>query len=342
MKIIITGGGGYIGSHTAVEALRSGHEVLVIDSFVNSFRDVLDNIRKASGKDFKSIEICMSEDPSFLSKIIYNLFGDADAIIHFAALKNSPGSTQIPIEYYRNNLVSLINAIEISSLLSIKNFIFSSSATVYGDPEELPIKETNKTSRGKTPYGSSKIMGEWILEDATKVKEIKSISLRYFNPAGADKSGFIGENPIGIAANLVPIITQCASGFYKGNVKVTGTDFPTPDGSAIRDYIHVSDLAKAHLSALDWMKDKEIHTYETFNIGRGKGTSVLEMLDIFEKKIQPGLIKFELSERREGDPGEVWCDPSKAQRILGWRSELDNIDILKSSWEWEKKIRGIG
>jgi UDP-glucose 4-epimerase len=337
MKIIITGGAGYIGSHTAVEALRAGHEVVIIDSFINSSRDVLKNIEAASGKPFVAIDMCMTQNPLDIAEKLFDVAHGSDAIIHFAALKDSPGSTKNPLGYYRNNIDSLLGALGVSKLLKIKNFIFSSSATVYGHPDFVPITETNRILRGTTPYGTSKIMGEWILEDVTQGSDMKSVALRYFNPAGADRSGLIGEMPIGRATNLVPIITQSAAGMY-GPLKIAGSDFPTADGSAIRDYIHVTDLAKAHLSTLDWMVNHEMKLFETFNLGTGRGTSVIEMTEIFDKEVAPGLLKTEFTDRRSGDPAEVWCDPSKARRMLGWRAELTNSDILKSAWEWQKKL----
>lgn len=337
MKIIITGGAGYIGSHTAVEALRAGHEVIIIDSFINSSRDVLKNIEKASGKPFVAIDVCMTQNTLDIAEKLFGFAHNTDAIIHFAALKDSPGSTEKPLGYYRNNIDSLLSALGVSKLLKIKNFIFSSSATVYGYPEYLPIKETHPILRGTTPYGTSKIMGEWILEDVTRGNDMRSVALRYFNPAGADHTGLIGEMPIGRATNLVPIITQSAAGIY-GPLKITGTDYSTPDGSAIRDYIHVTDLAKAHLAALDWMVDHEMKFFETFNLGTGRGTSVIEMAELFDKEIAQGLLKTEFADRRPGDPAEVWCDTSKAQRMLGWKAELDNIDILRSAWEWQKNL----
>ena len=341
MKIIITGGAGYIGSHTAVEALRAGHEVVIIDSFINSSRDMLEKIEKAAGSSLIAIDICMTKNPLEILEKIHGVAHGADALIHFAALKNSPESTQIPLGYYRNNIDSLLSAIKISELLKIKNFVFSSSCTVYGEPQYLPINESHPISRGTTPYGSSKIMGEWILEDATKISNIKSVALRYFNPAGADRSGMIGESPLGTPANLVPIITQAAAGVYEQPIKITGFDFPTPDGSAIRDYIHVTDLAKAHLAALSWLDIQADHVYETFNIGTGRGTSVIEMTDTFSMQVEPDLIVCEKSDRRPGDTAEVWCDTSKAKSVLGWEAELSVLDILKSAWAWEQKVRGL-
>lgn len=341
MKIIITGGAGYIGSHTAIEALRAGHEVVIIDSFINSSREVLPMIEKASGSSPIVIDICMTRNPLEILEAIQEVASGADALIHFAALKNSPESTQVPLGYYRNNIDSLLSAIKISELLKIKSFVFSSSATVYGEPVELPIRETHPITKGTTPYGTSKVIGEWILSDATKVSNIRSVALRYFNPAGADASGMIGELPLGKAANLVPIITQAAAGVYEQPIKITGVDFPTPDGSAIRDYVHVTDLAKAHLAALEWLETQNINTFDVFNIGTGRGTSVIEMIDTFVMQVEPDLITAEKADRRPGDPAEVWCDASKAKSVLGWEAELSVLDILKSAWTWEQKVRGL-
>lgn len=341
MKIVITGGAGYIGSHTAVEALRAGHEVIIIDDLSNSTKDALGNIYKASGKKPLFCEMSLLKNPLD----IYDLIGEharhSDALIHFAAFKSSPESKENPLSYYRNNTGSLMTAIRLCEILSIKNFIFSSSATVYGEPQYLPLNESHPILRGTTPYGCTKVMGEWILQDCTEVKKLKSVALRYFNPAGADHTYLIGENPKGKPGNLVPIITQAAAGIYEQPIKVTGVDYPTPDGSAIRDYIHVTDLAQAHLAALEWLDKQEIHTYETFNIGTGRGTSVYEMIETFVMDVEPDLIICEKADRRPGDPAEVWCDPTKAKEILGWEAKLSTFDILKSAWEWEQRLRGM-
>ena len=340
MKIIITGGAGYIGSHTAVEAIRAGHEVIIIDDLSNSSRDSINNIYKASGKIPLFYEASMLKNPLDIYDQIGEHARHADALIHFAAFKSSPESKENPLSYYRNNVDSLMTAIRLCEIFSIKNFIFSSSATVYGHPNYLPINEVHPILKGSTPYGCSKIMGEWILEDCTAVKNLKSVALRYFNPAGADHTYLLGESPKGKPGNLVPIITQAAAGVYEQPIKVTGVDYPTPDGSAIRDYIHVTDLAQAHLAALEWLDKQEIHTFETFNIGTGKGTSVYEMIETFVMDVEPDLIVCEKADRRPGDPAEVWCDPSKAKEILGWEAKLTTLDILKSAWEWEKRVRG--
>jgi UDP-glucose 4-epimerase len=341
MKIIITGGAGYIGSHTAVEALRAGHEVIIIDSLINSSYESIQRIEQAAGKPVTFYKLSLLDSPLDIYDIIGEHSRKADALIHFAALKSSPDSVGNPLTYYRNNIDSLLTSIRLCEILDIKNFIFSSSCTVYGQPQHLPINESHPISKGTTPYGSSKVVGEWILEDCTTIKKLKSVALRYFNPAGADASGWIGEMPIGKPGNLVPIITQAAAGYYEQPIKVTGTDYPTPDGSAIRDYIHVTDLAQAHLASLEWLSKQDLHKFDVFNIGTGKGTSVYEMLETFVTDVESDLIVYEKADRRPGDTAEVWCDTSKAKEILGWESKLNTLDILKSAWSWEQRVRGM-
>lgn len=341
MKIIISGGAGYIGSHTAVEALRAGHEVLIIDSLVESTKDVLEGIHKATGKGFLFQEVSLLNHYLDVYEILPTEFIiQADVWVHFAAYKNAPGSVQKPQKYYRNNIGSLLTALEICNYIGIENFIFSSSATVYGEPQFLPITERHPTGKTNTPYGTTKVMCEWILEDVTKSSKMKSVALRYFNPAGADVSLEIGENPVGVPDNLVPIMTQSAAGIID-KLTITGTDFPTADGSAIRDFIHVTDLAQAHLAALEWLDKQEAKTFDYFNIGTGKGTSVLEMVNAFNTSIAPGALKYELGPRRAGDVAEVWCDVTKTKEVLGWKSKLNIESILKSAWDWECKIRGL-
>jgi len=341
MKIVISGGAGYIGSHTAVEALRAGHEVLIIDSLIGSTRDALEGIHKATGKGFLFQEVSLLNHHLDVYEVLPSEFIiQADAWIHFAAYKSAPESVQKPQKYYRNNIDSLLTALELCNFIGIENFIFSSSATVYGEPQFLPITEQHPVDKANTPYGTTKVTGEWILEDVTKSIKMKSVALRYFNPAGADASLEIGENPIGTPNNLVPIMTQSAAGVID-KLTITGTDFPTADGSAIRDFIHVTDLAQAHLAALEWLDKQEAKTFDCFNIGTGKGTSVLEMVNIFNTSIAPGALEYELGPRRDGDAAEVWCDATKAKDILGWQAQYGISDILGSAWSWEKKSRGL-
>lgn len=340
MKIIITGGAGYIGSHTAVEAIRAGHEVIIIDNLSNSRIDSIDNIGRAAGKRPLFINAEVTSDFCCFNKELKDYLIGAKALIHFAAFKSSPDSVDDPLGYYQNNIGSLVGALKLCETFGVENFIFSSSATVYGDPQFVPITEDHPILKGGTPYGSSKIVGEWILRDFTKAKRIKSVSLRYFNPAGADHTLMIGEFPLGKPANLVPIITQAAAKIIPA-LTITGIDFPTPDGSAIRDYIHVSDLALSHISALSWINNEGFNTFECFNIGTGTGTSVIEMVKSFIQINKDSLLEYNTGPRRLGDPPEVWCDPQKAKKILGWEAKLDVSDILESAWKWEKKIRNI-
>lgn len=341
MKIIISGGAGYIGSHTAVEALRAGHEVLIVDSLVGSSRDALDGIHKATGRGFLFQEVSLLDHHLDVYEALPTEFIiQADAWIHFAAYKSAPESISKPQKYYRNNIDSLLTALDLCNFIGIENFIFSSSATVYGDPQFLPITEQHPVGKASTPYGTTKVMGEWILKDITKSRKMKSVALRYFNPAGADVSLELGENPVGTPNNLVPIMTQCAAGIID-TLTIAGNDFPTPDGSAIRDFIHVTDLAQAHLTTLEWLDKQEDNTFEYFNIGTGRGTSVLEMVGIFNNLISPDVLKYEFGPRRNGDAAEVWCDATKAKSILGWQSKLNTESILRSAWEWECKVRGL-
>jgi len=340
MKILITGGAGYIGSHTAVEALRDGHDIVIVDSFITSSKSTIERIEKASERKFEVVECNLADPIEVILSKFNNTYPKFDAVIHFAALKSSPESVDVPVTYYDNNMSCLLNVIKLCEHKGIKNFIFSSSATVYGEPKFLPITEEHPIGRATTPYGNTKVFGEWILEDVTSRNRLKTVALRYFNPAGADWTYLIGESPLWRPNNLVPIITQSAAGAY-GPLVVTGSDFPTPDGSAIRDYIHVTDLAKAHLCALGWLKDQEAGTFDYFNIGTGKGTSVMEMVETFCFSIEPDLLICEKGDRRPGDPAEVWCDASKAERVLGWKSRLEVKDILRSAWEWEKRSRNI-
>ena len=341
MKIVISGGAGYIGSHTAVEALRAGHEVLIIDSLIGSTRDVLEGIHEATGRGFLFQEVSLLNHHLDIYNVLPQEFIiQADAWIHFAAYKSVPESITKPQKYYRNNIDSLLTALDLCNFIGIENFIFSSSATVYGDPQFLPITEQHPVGKASTPYGTTKVMGEWILEDITKSRKMKSVALRYFNPAGADVSLELGENPVGTPNNLVPIMTQCAAGIID-ILTITGNDFPTPDGSAIRDFIHVTDLAQAHLTTLEWLDKQEDNTFEYFNIGTGRGTSILEMVGIFNNLISPDVLKYEFGPRRNGDAAEVWCDATKAKSILGWQSKLNTESILRSAWEWERKVRSL-
>jgi len=337
-KVLVTGGLGYIGSHTVVELQNSGFEVVIIDNLSNSSLEVLDGIIEISGKTplFEKIDLRQkSEVIQFFEK-----YQDISGIIHFAASKAVGESVENPLLYYENNLSTLIYLLQACNNYTIENFIFSSSCTVYGEPDKLPIDESAPIKKATSPYGNTKQISEEILNDSCKVSNLKSIALRYFNPIGAHDSSKIGELPLGIPQNLVPFITQTAAGL-RDQLSVFGDDYPTEDGSCIRDYIHVVDLAKAHVVALErLLKDRNSNQFETFNIGTGKGSSVLEVVHAFEKVTQQKL-NYKIVNRREGDVISVYADTKKANDVLGWKAEKSMEESLLSSWNWEKKVRKI-
>ena len=337
-KVLVTGGLGYIGSHTVVELQNAGFEVVIIDNLSNSSLEVLDGIIQITGKTplFEKIDLRQkSEVIQFFEK-----YQDISGIIHFAASKAVGESVENPLLYYENNLSTLIYLLKACNNFTIENFIFSSSCTVYGEPDKLPIDESAPIKKATSPYGNTKQISEEILNDSCKVSNLKSIALRYFNPIGAHDSSKIGELPLGIPQNLVPFITQTAAGL-RDQLSVFGDDYPTEDGSCIRDYIHVVDLAKAHVVALErLLKDRNSNQFETFNIGTGKGSSVLEVVNAFEKVTQQKL-NYKIVNRREGDVISVYADTKKANDVLGWKAEKSMEESLLSSWNWEKKVRKI-
>jgi len=337
-KVLVTGGLGYIGSHTVVELQNAGFEVVIIDNLSNSSLEVLDGIIQITGKTplFEKIDLRQkSEVIQFFEK-----HQDISGIIHFAASKAVGESVENPLLYYENNLTTLIYLLQACNNYTIKNFIFSSSCTVYGEPDKLPIDESAPIKKATSPYGNTKQISEEILNDSCKVSNLKSIALRYFNPIGAHDSSKIGELPLGIPQNLVPFITQTAAGL-RDQLSVFGDDYPTEDGSCIRDYIHVVDLAKAHVVALErLLKNRNSNQFETFNIGTGKGSSVLEVVNAFEKVTQQKL-NYKIVDRREGDVISVYADTKKANEVLGWKAENSMEESLLSSWNWEKKVRNI-
>ena len=337
-KVLVTGGLGYIGSHTVVELQNAGFEVVIIDNLSNSSMEVLDGIIEITGKIplFEKIDLRQkSEVIQFFEK-----YQDISGIIHFAASKAVGESVENPLLYYENNLSTLIYLLKACNNFTIENFIFSSSCTVYGEPDKLPIDESAPIKKATSPYGNTKQISEEILNDSCKVSNLKSIALRYFNPIGAHDSSKIGELPLGIPQNLVPFITQTAAGL-RDQLSVFGDDYPTEDGSCIRDYIHVVDLAKAHVVALErLLKNRNSNQFETFNIGTGKGSSVLEVVNAFEKVTQQKL-NYKIVDRREGDVISVYADTKKANEVLGWKAENSMEDSLLSSWNWEKKVRNI-
>ena len=337
-KVLVTGGLGYIGSHTVVELQNAGFKVVIIDNLSNSSLEVLDGIIEITGKTplFEKIDLRQkSEVIQFFEK-----YQDISGIIHFAASKAVGESVENPLLYYENNLSTLIYLLQACNNYTIENFIFSSSCTVYGEPDKLPIDESAPIKKATSPYGNTKQISEEILNDSCKVSNLKSIALRYFNPIGAHDSSKIGELPLGIPQNLVPFITQTAAGL-RDQLSVFGDDYPTEDGSCIRDYIHVVDLAKAHVVALErLLKDRNSNQFETFNIGTGKGSSVLEVVYAFEKVTQQKL-NYKIVNRREGDVISVYADTKKANDVLGWKAEKSMEESLLSSWNWEKKVRKI-
>jgi UDP-glucose 4-epimerase len=337
-KILVTGGCGYIGSHTVVELIENNFEVLIIDDFSNSNKETISNIHKITGVK-PTFYTCDLKEIHTVRKILKEN-KDIAATIHFAAYKAVGESVVKPLLYYQNNLVSLLNILSTQLEIGTTNFIFSSSATVYGNPKTLPITEENETQRPFSPYGNSKKIAEEILEDLSKAnKDCNLISLRYFNPIGAHKSGLIGELPNGIPNNLMPYITQTAVGL-RDKLSVYGNDYPTPDGTPIRDYIHVVDLAKAHVKALKrQLQNKQEENFEIFNLGTGKGYSVLEVIKAFEE-VSKKKLNYEIVERRDGDVPKLYAATKLAEEKLEWKANKSLEEMIASAWQWEQKVRG--
>jgi len=336
-KILVTGGTGYIGSHTAVELINEGFDVTIIDNLYNSDKEVLDGIEKISGikPALQIIDICDGEKlDGFFSRN-----KDIAAIIHFAAYKAVSESVSKPLDYYRNNLLSLINLLDSMKKYRIQNLVFSSSCTVYGQPENLPVNENAPLQPATSPYGNTKAVGEEIIRDTVfSDSNVRAIALRYFNPIGAHPSALIGELPRGVPENLVPYITQTAYGL-RDELKVFGNDYDTPDGYCIRDYLHVVDLAKAHVIAVKRLvEDKNRSGYEIFNLGTGNGVSVLEAIKSFER-VSGVKLRYKVVERRPGDIEKIWADPSLANSELGWKTLSTLDEAMKSAWDWENYIR---
>ncbi|MEN0056648.1 MAG: UDP-glucose 4-epimerase GalE [Mucilaginibacter sp.] len=334
MKILVTGGLGFIGSHTVVELVNAGYEPVIVDDLSNSDPKILDQIAKIIGYKpvFHKLDLC---DEHSVKELAVNE-PDIEGIIHFAAYKAVGESVQKPLKYYRNNFYSLINLLE-GYYGKPLNFVFSSSCTVYGQPEHLPVTEAAPVQPAQSPYGNTKQIAEEILQDMiASGSNYKVISLRYFNPVGAHDSALIGELPIGVPQNLVPFITQTAIG-KREKITVFGNDYNTPDGSCVRDYIHVVDLAKAHVAALKLMQQDTFKGYDVFNIGTGNGTTVLQIIHAFERATGVKL-NYEIGPRRGGDVEQVWGDVTKSTNKLGWKAKLGIDDMMSSAWEWEKYI----
>ena len=336
-KILVTGGTGYIGSHTTVELINKGYEVVIIDNLSNSEVGVVDSIEKITGTRPKFYEIDLLDQVKLDEFFAKN--NDLKGIIHFAAAKAVGESVQIPLHYYRNNLVTMLNLLEGMKKHEIENFVFSSSCTVYGQPDELPVTENAPIKPAESPYGYTKQVNENILKDTiASGANIKGIALRYFNPIGAHQSGLIGELPIGVPANLMPFVTQTAYGL-RDQLSVFGDDYDTPDGSCIRDYIHVVDLAKAHIIAIERMIDgRNDSSYEMFNIGTGNGFSVFEVIKSFEK-ISGKKLNYVVAPRRAGDIVKIWADTTIGNTVLGWKAEKTLDEMTKSAWDWENNYR---
>ena len=336
-QVLVTGGTGYIGSHTAVELIEDGFEVIIADNLSNSRIEVLDGIEQITGVRplFEKFDLCDNNKIIQLCK----KYPDLEAIIHFAALKAVGESVEMPLDYYYNNIVSLINLLKAMGNYNIPSIVFSSSCTVYGQPEKLPVTEDAPIKKASSPYGNTKQISEEIIQDALHANnKIKAISLRYFNPIGAHISGFIGEYPIGVPANLVPYVNQTAIGIHD-HLRVFGNDYDTPDGTGIRDYINVVDLSKAHVTALKRLiENKSKSNYEVFNLGTGKGVSVLEIINSFEK-VTGQKVKYKVYPRRPGDIDTVYADTSFANRELGWKAGISMDETLLSAWKWEKYLR---
>ena len=340
-RILVTGGTGYIGSHTAVELMQQGYDVTIVDNLSNSSIDVLDGIAEIVGRkpDFANVDCGNFMD---LDQV-FKQYPDIDGVIHFAASKAVGESVEKPLLYYRNNLGSLVTLLEVMRLHGMKNLVFSSSCTVYGQPDaaHLPVDEMAPIQKALSPYGNTKQINEEIIcDEAHADKTLNATILRYFNPIGAHPSALIGELPNGVPQNLLPFITQTAAGL-RPELKVFGNDYNTPDGSCIRDYIYVVDLAKAHVKAIDRMLNaKDRQQVEVFNLGTGTGLSVLTLINEFEAAT--GVkIPYTIVGRREGDIEQVWAAPEKANKILGWKADTPIRDVLASAWKWEKHIRNI-
>ncbi|HRV53331.1 MAG: UDP-glucose 4-epimerase [Bacteroidetes bacterium ADurb.Bin141] len=336
MKILVTGGTGYIGAHTVVELMQSGFDVDVIDNFNNSKPEVID-----------AIEQIVKKRPAFFQIDLTNAAATEhyfkthkpDATVHFAAHKAVGLSVEQPLEFYRNNLLSLINVLQSCLNHGVHHFVFSSSCSVYADPDKLPIDENAPVKKAKSPYGNTKKTGEEIIEDTVAATKLNAISLRYFNPVGSHDSALIGELPTNMPLNVMPIITKVAIG--KQEVfTVFGNDYPTPDGSCIRDYIHVTDVAQAHVTAVKRLLNKgNKNRYEVFNLGTGKGSSVFELINAFEKVT--GLkLNYKVVKRREGDAVAVYADTTLANTELKWKAQRDLDNMIKTAWNWELHLAG--
>lgn len=336
--VLISGGAGYIGSHTAVELINAGFEVVVADNFSNSDYSGIEGARRITGRDIPCIEVDCCDKEAFAE--VFKQY-DFDSVIHFAAFKAVGESVENPMKYYRNNLLSFMNVVDLMREYGRHNVLFSSSATVYGEADELPVTELTPRKPATSAYGNTKQMCEDILRDASTAYDgLRGIALRYFNPIGAHPSALIGELPRGVPQNLVPYITQTAAG-VRECLSIFGDDYPTADGSCLRDYIDIVDLARAHVAAVQRMVEgRSKSDYEVFNVGTGRAVSVFELVESFER-VNHLKLNYRVAPRRAGDVVAVWADTSMANAELGWRAERTIDETLKSAWEWEKNVRNI-
>jgi UDP-glucose 4-epimerase len=332
MNVLVTGGTGFIGSHTAVELMAENHEIVVVDSLINSSKTIIKSLEQITGKPIRFTELDIRSTIELTELMTYHKI---DAVIHFAALKAVGESIEKPLEYYQNNINGLLSVLEAMNLAKVSKLIFSSSATVYGDPDVVPITEEAQLKPATNPYGATKQMAEQIISDVCKSSSLQAVLLRYFNPIGAHSSGLIGELPKGIPNNLVPFVTQAAAGL-RDKLTVHGDDYDTPDGSGVRDYIHVVDLAKAHVKSLDYINSTK-DDVTILNIGTGEGTSVLEVIKTFEK-VNDTKVPYTVGPRRPGDIASCYASSAKAENIIGWKAELSLEQALKDAWKWQQSL----
>ncbi|MBO9152476.1 UDP-glucose 4-epimerase GalE [Chitinophaga sp. GCM10012297] len=335
-KVLVTGGCGYIGSHTIVDLINNGFDVVSVDSNIRSSTQLLEGVEKITGKKVRNykVDLCNLED----THAVFHENRDIVGVIHFAALKSVGESVNDPLFYFQNNLTSLVNVLKCIKEFNVPNFVFSSSCSVYGNTAELPVVETTPLGEAQSPYARTKQMGEQIIEDFSRVNSTQNILLRYFNPVGAHPSALIGELPLGKPDNLVPVITQAAIGKLP-KVTVFGTHYPTRDGSCIRDYIHVMDIANAHTKALQYLLDKRnTQNLEVFNLGTGTGVTVLEAINAFEK-VSGQKLNYELGAERPGDVIAIYANNSKARKELGWEPKTTIEESMRTAWQWEVALR---
>jgi UDP-glucose 4-epimerase len=333
-NVLVTGGAGYIGSHTVVELINAGYNPVIIDNFNNSEKKVINRLKELTGKEIAIYEQDF-QDQAKLDEVLKK--EKIDGVIHFAAYKAVGESVHNPLKYYDNNVAGLVKLLEVLEKHRVQQLVFSSSCTVYGEADKLPLTEESPVKPAASPYGSTKQMDEIIIRDATAAsKSLKSLALRYFNPIGAHPTALIGELPIGRPSILVPFITQTVAGWHD-QLTVFGDDYPTPDGTCIRDYIHVVDLAKAHVKALDYLAGQKATFYDVFNIGTGTGSSVLEVIKTFEK-VTGQKVPYKIGPRRSGDITVSYAAVDKANKLLGWKSELKLADALTDAWRWQETL----